>query len=743
MLAAGSLLWAPPSEFHATANDLFTEVAVQADGKIVAVGTVQGPNGDEDFLIARYTADGRLDASFGGSGTGWRSVDFGADGDDLATSVVIQNDGKIVVGGARNIPSPSMGGLQAFALVRLNRDGSLDNTFGSGGLVSTFLGGNFTMSLALTSTGKIVAAGDASFGFNGAVLRYLPNGQLDNSFDGDGMLLLQEYPLRGVAVDASDRIVIAGGQGANAKVSRLTVSGAFDGTFGVGGSKTITFDVGDNVTLDGLTLDADGRIVVVGDSSVDHQRQGGVARLLSGDGEYDNTFDGNGRVSIDLVADADEFLEDVAALPNGGLVLLGWNDGATRTWSLTVLTEAGLPDTGFDGDGTVFFAPTVNSFPWGVAVTKAGHYVIVGQIDTGDDRGAVIRAYEGRFPRRDDFLGWTDSGQWWVAESDGDSFQTGYYGQWDPSLGWKVVASNDFNGDGLADVAGRDGSGRWWVGLNTGSGFATSLWSVWDETAGWRDVRYNDFNGDGKADVAGRTSTGVWWVMLSTGTGFGAATVWARWLESAGWRDVIAADYTGDGRTDIAARASNGDWWVAVSTGAAFATSLWAGWNESAGWRDVRAGDFNGDGRFDLAGRTSGGQWWVSRSIGTAFATSLWGNWIESAGWRDVVVGDFNGDGLADIAGRTSAGQWQVAQSNGGSFSNVSFGSWDETEGWRDVRVGDFDGDGKSDIAGRTSAGEWWVSRSTGAAFTQSQWGTWDESAGWRTYRGEFKPTVT
>ncbi len=733
VLTPGALLWAPPADLNASKGDRFDGVAVQADGKIVAVGSVQTGPGNRDFLFARYTADGLLDRSF--LGTGWGTWDFG--GDDWGYAVAVQSDGKILVGGTANTVDLRGGD---FAILRLDQLGYVDQSFGSFGKVLTSVNLDILYSLDVMSDGRIVAAGlttNAGANFHdGTVVRYLSNGTPDTSFSGDGIATLPSRWAIDVVVDSSNRPVVAS---VGDTVSRLNENGTPDTSFDGDGVKSITFDVGAQVNIQGLAIDSLGRILLGGNSNDGTYSLVGVARLLPADGAYDNFFDGNGRVSIDMAASQSDYFGGLSVLSNGAVFTAGRSGTG---WHLSVLTPSGILDTGFDGDGKRFYSPVGDAFAVSTAVTKQGHFVVVGVSNNGD-REPLIAAFEGRHPRRDDLLGWANNGDWWLAASTGTAFTTSLFGTWDENLGWKVIAPGDFNRDGRSDMAGRDAAGRWWVGINTGAGFATSIWSTWVESAGWRDERYSDFNGDGRTDVAGRSSAGQWWVMLSTGTGFGPATVWGGWSASINWLDVTAADFTGDGRTDIAARAPNGQWWVSQTTNATFYTSLWITWSNPTIWLDVRAGDFNGDGRADLISRNTSGFWWASHSTGTAFTASYYGMWNPNAGWRDLVVGDFDGDGRTDVAGRTAGGAWWVGRSTGGTFTNALWDAWNEGAGWREVRVGDFDGDGKDDIAGRTSTGQWWVARSNGTKFTNSLWASWSEPAGWRTFRGEFRPTLS
>ena len=122
-------------------------LALQANGKIIAVGGFQGPG------IARFNSDGSLDFSFGTGGKA--RLDFGAESESLF-ALTIQSDGKILVGGDSEEYTETM-----MALARFNRDGSLDETFGIGGKVKSGLGDRTSRitSLQIQPNGKIVATG--------------------------------------------------------------------------------------------------------------------------------------------------------------------------------------------------------------------------------------------------------------------------------------------------------------------------------------------------------------------------------------------------------------------------------------------------------------------------------------------------------------------------------------------------------------------------------------------------------
>ena len=149
-------------------------MAIQADGKIVAVGTA-GHDFDNKFALARYNSNGTLDATFGGGGK--VRTDFSA-GWDGASGVAIQADGKIVVAGTAAATAGPRHGDTKFALARYNSNGTLDATFGGGGKVMT----DFTpredgaFGVAIQADGRIVAAGMANGGrskMKVALARYL------------------------------------------------------------------------------------------------------------------------------------------------------------------------------------------------------------------------------------------------------------------------------------------------------------------------------------------------------------------------------------------------------------------------------------------------------------------------------------------------------------------------------------------------------------------------------------------
>jgi uncharacterized delta-60 repeat protein len=245
-------------------------VATQADGRIVAAG------GNGDFVLARYNADGSLDATFGVGGkvfTDFSGTNISADG---AAAVAIERNGKIVAAGISSIGGPP---FADFALARYNADGSLDATFGVGGMVLTDFGGpDSANAIALQSDGRIVAAGSspARIGSDFALARYDADGSLDPGFGVGGTIRTDFGGTdfgNAVAIQDDGRIVTAGrsnvGQGADFALARHDAGGNLDATFGVGGLVLTNFG-GTTTTFDeafAVAIQGNGRIVAAGVSA--------------------------------------------------------------------------------------------------------------------------------------------------------------------------------------------------------------------------------------------------------------------------------------------------------------------------------------------------------------------------------------------------------------------------------------------------------------------------------------------
>lgn len=227
-------------------------VVIQPDGKIIAAGHTNNPStGTDDFALSRYNPNGSLDTTFGNGGK--VTTDFG--GEDGGEGVLIQADSKIVVAGGTGVNS-NTGFLSDFALARYNVDGSLDLSFGSAGKVFTDFGPNLFITndrardVALQRDGKIIAVGVGAERI--ALARYNTNGSLDTDFDGDGKVITEFFgenveTAYGVAIQDNGKILIAGevfsSFDSSFALARYNTNGSLDSSFGVDGK--VTTDFGD------------------------------------------------------------------------------------------------------------------------------------------------------------------------------------------------------------------------------------------------------------------------------------------------------------------------------------------------------------------------------------------------------------------------------------------------------------------------------------------------------------------
>ena len=332
-------------------------VAIQQDGKIIAAGTVTGDSASSiDFLVVRYNADGSLDPTFG-SGGHVRTDFFNAR--DNLTGVALQSDGKIVAVGTTF--SDFSGTAADYALARYNSDGSLDPTFGAGGKVTTdFLStpgktnlSDQALSVAISPNGKIVAAGntDTSNGIRNidiSIARYNPDGSLDSTFDGDGKTTTDFNVSQDLAFDVliqpDEKIIAAGNSlqdlpvGSNFALVRYLANGVLDTSFGSGG-KVITDFSGRGDLIRGIALQSDGKIVAGGVSFLEFGPDIALAQYLT-NGALDPSFGSGGKVITDITL-ADDTANDLAIQSDGKIVVAGYTFNAMTAYNFTVVRYNG------------------------------------------------------------------------------------------------------------------------------------------------------------------------------------------------------------------------------------------------------------------------------------------------------------------------------------------------------------------------------------------------------------------
>ncbi|MBL0012568.1 MAG: T9SS type A sorting domain-containing protein [Flavobacterium sp.] len=326
---------------------------------------------------AIFGQDGSLDNTFGTNGK--VSISHGTV-NQKGNAVAMQSDEKIVVVG-----STGNGTNSDFAVMRLNPNGSLDNSFDSDGKVMTNFEGwdlsnanDYATSVAIQTDGKIVVAGYGMFlgadGFSTveefALARYNIDGSLDTTFDADGKVHTRfgntiSGNAYAVKIQSDGKIVVAGfSQQANTKnfaVIRYNADGSLDTTFD--GDGMVLTQVGTpSVNLSAvdeahsLAIQVDGKIVVAGFATNGTKADFAIARYNT-DGSIDTTLDGDG-IQTTSIGTAGDVINDVKVQTDGKIVVVGYTEIDTwKNFAIARYNSDGSFDTSFDGDGkqTLYF----------------------------------------------------------------------------------------------------------------------------------------------------------------------------------------------------------------------------------------------------------------------------------------------------------------------------------------------------------------------------------------------------
>lgn len=341
------------SEGIGTYNEAWSIVA-QPDGKILLSGFIEptGVDGSEAVLL-RLNADGSPDLSFG---TGGRVLGNFGDYYDVFTSLSLQPDGKIVVGGyainSSFIPSN--------VIMRYNPDGSPDLSFNSTGMLTLPATPSFCATYsALQPDGKIIAAVNTNSGFSNENIimhRFNADGSVDNSFGTAGMavtnLPLTHEFITNLTLQADGKIVVIakseniGTGNEDFFVARYLADGAPDPAFS--GDGTFILDLNNNDYPSGVAVQADGKIVVTGTSGVSSLEM--EILRLNPDGSLDTSFD------LDGIAQTGIVLWDlgvgVTLQPDGKIVTIAISyNGTDADFLLARFNSDGSLDPSFDLDG--------------------------------------------------------------------------------------------------------------------------------------------------------------------------------------------------------------------------------------------------------------------------------------------------------------------------------------------------------------------------------------------------------
>jgi uncharacterized delta-60 repeat protein len=307
----------------------FATIAIQSNGKIIAAGGL-GALG-----VTRFLSNGNVDSTFGSGGS---ATIFSSTDSYFASDIVIRPDDRIVIGGSVQLQSKQD---RDFAIFALSANGQTDNAFAGGAQVlpTDLLGGDDDIAaIKLLGDGRIVATGSAADSLGNpqlAIALYSASGQLDQTFDADGLLTTPALGAAAgahLAVQGSTNILLLDPTGPSIAVARFTPEGILDNTFGIGG--------------------------VV--SSVNDPKKGAASG------------------------------GDLAVEPSGNIIVgFGTGQSGTQTDHLVRLFPAGSTDTSFKDTGTLVSTGFQNT---GIALIGPGNTVYIATATTGND--AVIARFD-------------------------------------------------------------------------------------------------------------------------------------------------------------------------------------------------------------------------------------------------------------------------------------------------------------------------------------------------------------
>jgi len=307
-------------------------VAVQSDGRILMAGYGTDERGKEVFTLMRFEEDGSLDSSFGHRGI--TLVAFGSLS-DRAHALALQPDGKILVGGYSARTSTDVD----FAVARLHADGSLDETFGSGGraVIAITNGDDRAHAMLALPNGNIALGGYAAKDFALAILR--GNGDVENTFTFDLGGNDKAYAL---ALDSRGRFLLGGNSGGRAAWIRVDDRGRFEAPVR-SASKT----------LFALAVDVRGKIWGAGEGFV-------------------TSWSEDGRAETTAVTSAT--LRSLVVLPNGEVSVAGSLAGK---FALGMLSSDGNWDLGFGRKGWSYWSEGTSE-AFALAVDAKGRLLTAG-----------------------------------------------------------------------------------------------------------------------------------------------------------------------------------------------------------------------------------------------------------------------------------------------------------------------------------------------------------------------------
>ncbi len=386
------------------AQDNLTKVRVQPnDQKIVAVGTALSPAFAGQLLVVRLKPDGTLDEGFNGTGT----LLITAFTESYAYDLFFQDDGRIVVVGARADANYQFSMLA----MRLNVDGTLDNTFGNGGFsepeIST--ADDFAYAVAPLSNGQFLLAGtaiDDLFNNQPVVVRMNADGTIDTAFGTDGVASLpitqQDNKFWNIGLQSDGSIIasghmdqgLTGGGQFNQDVlaARFTANGQLDPSFGTGGTVIRPISTELIESAFGMAIGADDNIYLCGYTTLPDFSFDSFIMKLDANGGNASTFGTDGLVTFNGAVQ--DVFTGIILQPDNRILACGTSGGFffdPRDQLLARYDQDGTLDGSFGTNGYVL-NNVAGNFDEANALTLQddGKIVVAGKANTGANNDITV-----------------------------------------------------------------------------------------------------------------------------------------------------------------------------------------------------------------------------------------------------------------------------------------------------------------------------------------------------------------
>jgi uncharacterized delta-60 repeat protein len=670
-------------DLGAGASDIVYSIAIQSDGKILIGGSFTSYNGTSRNRIARLNSEGSLDTGF----------DPGSGANNTIESIVIQSDGKILIGGYFT----SYNGTSRNGIARLNSDGSLETGFDPGTGAST---NSYINSVALQSDGKILIGGSFT-SYNGTsrnrIARLNSDGNLDTSFD-PGMGA--NNTVNSIALQIDEKILIGGwfdsynGTGRN-YIARLNSDGSLDTAFDPGSG---VYNYPYTIVLS-IAVQSDGKVLIGGwFTSYNGTQRNYIARLNS-DGSLDIGFD-PGTVTNRLVYSI--------AIQSDGKILIGGQftsyNGTTRNHIARLNSDGSLdmvfdPGTGandivysiaIQSDGKILIGGSFTSYN-GTGRNRITRLNSDGSLDKGFDPGSgadnaiesIVIQSDGKILIGGHFTSYNGTSRQRIARLNSDgSLDTGFNsgtgvsGTSNPVFVYSITVQSDgkiliggfftsYKGASRNNIARLNSDGSLDTGFNPGTGTWGSVNSMAVQSDGKILIGgpFTSYNGTSRSGIARLNSNGSLDTGFDPGTGVAGVSypvVYSINVQSNA-KILIAGDFTfynGTSRSRIARLNSDGSLDTGFDPGTGVVGASYPGVysvNLQSDGKILIGGFFtsyNGTARNSIARLNMDGSMDTSFDPGTGANNSVFSITIQSDG-KILIGGNFtsyNGTGRNRIA---------------------------------------------------------------------------------------------